>query len=110
MYFFLKNFSLTVIILLCTSFFSTILAQQIEADLGELYIPDPPSFIEIMNMIVQVIYIIIMSRLEIIILVPIILSPEEYRKLKLKEDLKEYYKSKIDAARVRKTERMKIKI
>ena len=46
MYFFLKNFSLTVIILLCTSFFSTILAQQIEADLGELYITDPPSFVD----------------------------------------------------------------
>ena len=46
MYFFLKNFSLTVIILLCTTFLSTILAQQIEADLGELYIPDPPSFVD----------------------------------------------------------------
>ena len=46
MYFFLKNFSLTVIILLCTTFLSTILAQQIEADLGELYIPNPPSFVD----------------------------------------------------------------
>ena len=33
---------------------------------------------------------------------PIILSPEEYKKLILVQDLKDYYKSKIDAAEGKK--------
>ena len=103
MYFFLKNFSLTVIILLCTTFFSTILAQQIEADLGELYIPDPPSFVDNYEYdSASDLYYYNVKVGDYNINYPIILSPEEYRKLKLKEDLKEYYKSKIDAAEGKK--------
>ncbi|PDH48133.1 MAG: cell surface protein SprA [Bacteroidetes bacterium MED-G13] len=103
MYFFLKNFSLTVIIFLCTTFFSTFLAQQIEADLGELYVPDPPSFVDNYEYdSTSDLYYYNVKVGDHNINYPIILSPEEYRKLKLKEDLKEYYKSKIDAAEGKK--------
>ena len=96
MYFFLKNFSLTVIIFLCTTFFSTFLAQQIEADMGELYVPDPPSFVDNYEYdSTSDLYYYNVKVGDYNINYPIILSPEEYRKLKIKEDLKRLINHKV---------------
>ena len=70
---------------------------------GEINLPTPSSYIENYQYDpVSDMYYYNLSVGDYNINYPIILSPEEYKKLILVEDLKEYYKSKIDAAEGKK--------
>ena len=74
-----------------------------EADLGEINIPNPSSYIENYEYdAASDLYYYNIKVGEYDISYPIILTPEEYQELILKEDLKNYYKSKIDAAEGKK--------
>ena len=74
-----------------------------EADLGEINIPNPSSYIENYEYDpASDLYYYNIKVGEYDISYPIILTPEEYQELILKEDLKNYYKSKIDAAEGKK--------
>ena len=65
---------------------------------GEINLPTPSSYIENYQYDpISDMYYYNLSVADYNINYPIILSPEEYKKLILVEDLKEYYKSKIDA-------------
>ena len=78
-------------------------AQENEADLGEINIPNPSSYIENYEYdAASDLYYFNVKVGTYDISYPIILTPEEYQKLILKEDLKNYYKSKIDAAEGKK--------
>ena len=78
-------------------------AQENEADLGEINIPNPSSYIENYEYdAASDLYYFNVKVGAYDISYPIILTPEEYQKLILKEDLKNYYKSKIDAAEGKK--------
>tara|TARA_B100000900_G_scaffold338468_1_gene300642 strand:+ start:16010 stop:23149 length:7140 start_codon:yes stop_codon:yes gene_type:complete len=77
--------------------------QEIESDLGQLEIPNPSSYIENYEYdSVSDLYYYKIKVGDYDISYPIILTPEEYQELILKEDLKDYYKSKIDAAEGKK--------
>lgn len=70
---------------------------------GEINLPTPSSYIENYQYDpISDMYYYNLSIGNYNINYPIILSPEEYKKLILVEDLKEYYKSKIDAAEGKK--------
>ena len=70
---------------------------------GEINLPTPSSYIENYQYDpISEMYYYNLSVADYNINYPIILSPEEYKKLILVEDLKEYYKSKIDAAEGKK--------
>ena len=74
-----------------------------EADLGEINIPNPSSYIENYEYdSASDLYYYNIKVGEYDISYPIILTPDEYQELILKEDLKNYYKSKIDAAEGKK--------
>jgi len=74
-----------------------------EADLGQIDIPNPSSYVENYEYDpVSDLYYFNIKVGDYDISYPIILSPEEYQNLILKEDLKNYYKSKIDAAEGKK--------
>ena len=74
-----------------------------EADLGEINIPNPSSYIENYEYdSASDLYYYNIKVGEYDISYPIILTPDEYQDLVLKEDLKNYYKSKIDAAEGKK--------
>ena len=74
-----------------------------EADLGEINIPNPSSYIENYEYdSASDLYYYNIKVWEYDISYPIILTPDEYQELILKEDLKNYYKSKIDAAEGKK--------
>ena len=82
---------------------NNIIAQDAQPDLGEIDIPNPSSFIENYEYDASSdLYYFNVSVGEYDISYPIILTPEEYQQLILKEDLKNYYKSKIDAAEGKK--------
>ena len=82
---------------------NNIIAQDAQPDLGEIDIPNPSSFIENYEYDPSSdLYYFNVSVGEYDISYPIILTPEEYQQLILKEDLKNYYKSKIDAAEGKK--------
>ena len=79
------------------------IAQEIEPDLGKINIPNPPSYTEYYEYdAASDLYYFNIKVGEYDINYPIILTPEEYQDLVLKEDLKNYYKSKIDAAEGKK--------
>ena len=70
---------------------------------GEINLPTPSSYIENYQYDpISDMYYYNLSVADYSINYPIILTPEEYKKLILVEDLKEYYKSKIDAAEGKK--------
>jgi len=74
-----------------------------EISFGEINLPTPSSYIENYQYDpISDMYYYNLSVSDYNINYPIILSPEEYKKLILVEDLKEYYKSKIDAAEGKK--------
>ncbi len=78
-------------------------AQEIESDLGQISIPNPSSYIENYEYDpLSDLYYFNIKVGDYDISYPIILSPNEYQELILKEDLKNYYKSKIDAAEGKK--------
>ena len=73
-------------------------AQQVDADLGEINFPNPPSYVDNYEYDPESdLYYFNTKVGEYDISYPIILTPEEYQELILKEDLKDYYKAKIDA-------------
>ena len=79
------------------------IAQEIEPDLGKINIPNPPSYTEYYEYdAASDLYYFNIKVGDYDINYPIILTPEEYQDLVLKEDLKNYYKSKIDAAEGKK--------
>ena len=95
------NLRFFVFLLLLISLVDKIGAQ--EADLGEINIPNPSSYIENYEYDpASDLYYYNIKVGEYDISYPIILTPDEYQDLVLKEDLKNYYKSKIDAAEGKK--------
>jgi len=80
-----------------------IFAQEDQVDLGEINFPDPSSYIENYeyDAASDLYYYNIMVG-DYDISYPIILTPDEYQQLILKEELIQYYKSKIDAAEGKK--------
>ena len=71
---------------------NNIIAQDAQPDLGEIDIPNPSSFIENYEYDASSdLYYFNVSVGEYDISYPIILTPEEYQQLILKEDLKNYY-------------------
>ena len=78
-------------------------AQVIEFDTGKIDIPDPSSYVENYEYDSKSdLYYYNIQVGDYDISYPIILTPEEYQELILKEDLKNYYKEKIDAAEGKK--------
>ena len=78
-------------------------AQEVQADLGQINIPNPSNYIENYEYdAASDLYYYNVKVGEYDISYPIILTPQEYQELVLKEDLKDYYKSKIDAAEGKK--------
>ena len=78
-------------------------AQIIEFDTGKIDIPDPSSYVENYEYDSKSdLYYYNIQVGDYDISYPIILTPEEYQELILKEDLKNYYKEKIDAAEGKK--------
>ena len=78
-------------------------AQVIEFDTGKIDIPDPSSYVENYEYDSKSdLYYYNIQVGDYDISYPIILTPEEYQELILKEDLKSYYKEKIDAAEGKK--------
>ena len=98
MYHFFKQ---DFVYILLFSFLSSlnIYSQQIEFDLGQIETPGSSSYLENYEYDSTLnIYYYNDKFGNYDINYPIILSPEEYNNLILKEDLKNYYKTKIDAA------------
>ena len=92
------KFNFFLFIFLLFSGIIQIYGQRVESDLGQIDFPDPPSYIE--NYLYDPasdLYYFNTKVGEYDINYPIILTPEEYQELILKEDLKDYYKEKIDA-------------
>ena len=78
-------------------------AQESQADLGQINVPNPSTYIENYEYdAASDLYYYNVKVGEYDISYPIILTPDEYQELILKEDLKSYYKSKIDAAEGKK--------
>ena len=79
------------------------IANEEGVSFGKLNLPIPGSFIENYEYDSTTdMYYYNLSVGDYNINYPIILSPEEYKKLILVQDLKDYYKSKIDAAEGKK--------
>jgi cell surface protein SprA len=73
-------------------------AQQVDAVFGEIDFPNPSSYVDNYEYDPESdLYYFNTKVGEYDISYPIILTPEEYQELILKEDLKDYYKEKIDA-------------
>ena len=101
----LSSFNLKTCLLGLLSFVlvTQVNAQEVEADLGQINVPNPSSYIENYEYdSASDLYYYNIKVGEYDISYPIILTPEEYQELILKEDLKNYYKSKIDAAEGKK--------
>ena len=85
-------------------------AQESQADLGQINVPNPSTYIENYEYdAASDLYYYNIKVGEYDISYPIILTPDEYQELILKEDLKSYYKSKLDAAEGKKTALRKIR-
>ena len=98
----LPSFNLKTYLLGLLSFMLVIQvnAQESQADLGQINVPNPSTYIENYEYdAASDLYYYNVKVGEYDISYPIILTPDEYQELILKEDLKSYYKSKIDAAR-----------
>ena len=92
------KFNFFLFIFLLFSGIIQIYGQRVESDIGQIDFPDPPSYIE--NYLYDPasdLYYFNTKVGEYDINYPIILTPEEYQELILKEDLKDYYKEKIEA-------------
>ena len=101
----LPSFNLKTYLLGLLSFMLVIQvnAQESQADLGQINIPNPSTYIENYEYdAASDLYYYNVKVGEYDISYPIILTPDEYQELILKEDLKSYYKSKIDAAEGKK--------
>ena len=101
----LPSFNLKTYLLGLLSFMLVIQvnAQESQADLGQINVPNPSTYIENYEYdAASDLYYYNVKVGEYDISYPIILTPDEYQELILKEDLKSYYKSKIDAAEGKK--------
>ena len=101
----LPSFNLKTYLLGLLSFMLVIQvnAQESQADLGQIKVPNPSTYIENYEYdAASDLYYYNVKVGEYDISYPIILTADEYQELILKEDLKSYYKSKIDAAEGKK--------
>ncbi len=76
----------------------SVMSQDIDYDMGQMDIPKTPNYLDNYEYdSSRNLYYYNYDAGEFNINYPIVLSPDEYQELILKEDLKNYYKSKIDA-------------
>jgi len=99
----LVNLNIKNSVLIFFVFFLKINAQQNDIEFGQIDIPNPSSYIENYQYDSERDLYYYSTKIgDYDINYPVILTPEEYQELILKEELKNYYKSKIDAAEGKK--------